>query len=140
MEFKNKSIGVLAERRVKEHLNMGHGECRDARGMLGDPDLIYRFYSYGRWRTFGIEVKSFQGIRRSRVGQCILKRAQWMDLGQWCRDNDATPLLIVEIRPRGRAPLYYKLHRKDVDPRFEGKHNQFISFTVWQILDRGTKI
>lgn len=134
---KNKELGVQAEQRLMLYLCKKGYDCLEGVGRGEDPDLIL----WVRSSLYGIEVKSTVPYSSGRCGGISITLNQWNNLKRWCETEGAEPMLIVEIKPRGRDPLYFRINPALIDKQFsEKRHTTFASFTLWQIIERGHKI
>jgi len=97
---------------------------------------------------YGVEVKGMQvsWIRSSdkhpRAGRLKLTKSQWDSLLSWCKNNKATPLLIVELKTLcRRAPyLYFKIPEENVNKLAQKYKGEWVSGSIWEIIDLGEKI
>lgn len=135
--LKNKLRGDEAEFRVMEYLNRLPGrQCVRKRGVYGVPDLVLTEC----YMIYGVEVKSTQAIINGKAGTIRLTKTQWLALNQWSEENMAESLLIVEIKPRGTDPIYFRVEADKVNTFLSNRDTEYVAMTVWQIIRMGEKI
>lgn len=126
--------GTQTEVEIVERLNL-YGIAYRAQGRNGYPDIVFD----NGTTKLGIESKRMAALsfKKSTSNVPIYKK-EWEDLKYWCENNEAIPVLIVQVVVRNRLPLVYVLTPDVVDSKLMASNGEvWFGFSQWQIFENG---
>lgn len=112
-------------------------------GSWGKPDLS--LFIDGKHKL--AEVKGIQVFWRAsgddyaKRGKLALSKTQWERLVEACAKNDGEPCVIVELKTRcSQSPYLYFMLSQEVIETWKKRYGEWISPSVWEIIDLGEKL
>lgn len=94
-----------------------------------------------------VEAKGLQVFWRvsstsyEKRGKLALTKTQWEALLEYAKKNGGEPCLIVELKTRcTQAPYLYFIISREVVDAWKTRYGEWISPSVWEIIDLGEKL
>lgn len=131
---------------IARFYRIGEGAVTRFKDTCYTPDIAFIVPSINQ--KYGCEVKGMQSSwlrtddNHRRTSRLKLPREQLNDLFMWCNENNAKPLLVVELKTLShRLPyIYFQLESEALATLDRMYAKEHISPNIWEIIAMGHQI